>query len=57
MLTYSLELAEKREKKLILELEDWKQRASKEVEESFKENPFKNLILQIYLNIYCDNRL
>jgi hypothetical protein len=45
VLTYSLELAEKREKKLILELEDWKQRASKEVEESLTGNKQKvNLI-------------
>ena len=45
VLTYSLELAEKHEKKLILELEDWKQRASKEVEESLTGNKQKvNLI-------------
>lgn len=45
VLTYSLELAEKREKKLILELEDWKQRASKEIEESLTGNKQKvNLI-------------
>lgn len=33
------------------------QQFGKEIEEAFKEHPFKNLILQIYLNIYCDNRL
>ncbi|MBS1636923.1 MAG: ATP-binding protein [Bacteroidetes bacterium] len=38
VLAYSLELADKREKKLIAELEDWKARASKEVEESLSGN-------------------
>ena len=45
VLNYSLELAEKREKKLILEIEDWKQRASSEIEESLTGNKQKvNLI-------------
>lgn len=51
VLTYSLELAEKREKKLILELEDWKQRASKEVEESLTGNKQKVNIIEEELAI------
>jgi len=38
VLSYSLELADKREKKLADELEDWKIRAGKEVEESLSGN-------------------
>lgn len=38
VLSYSLELADKREKKLILELEDWKQKASAEIEEALTGN-------------------
>lgn len=45
VLNYSLELADKREKKLILEIEDWKQRASSEIEESLTGNRQKlNLV-------------
>jgi len=45
VLTYSLELAEKREKKLMLELDDWKQKASEEVETSLSGNRSKfNLV-------------
>jgi hypothetical protein len=45
VLTYSLELAEKREKKLIVELDDWNQKASSEVETSLSGNRSKaNLI-------------
>ena len=51
VLTYSLELAEKREKKLILELEDWKQRASKEVEESLTGNKQKVNLIEEELSI------
>jgi nitrogen fixation protein FixH len=38
ILTYSLELADKREKKLQNELSDWKQKASLEIEEQLTEN-------------------
>lgn len=51
VLTYSLELAEKREKKLILELEDWRQRASKEVEEALTGNKQKVNIIEEELAI------
>ncbi|MBI3520001.1 MAG: ATP-binding protein [Bacteroidetes bacterium] len=51
VLTYSLELAEKREKKLILELEDWKQRASTEIEQSLSGNRQKLNILEEELSI------
>jgi chromosome segregation ATPase len=51
VLTYSLELAEKREKKLILELEDWKQRASTEIEESLSGNRQKLNIIEEELAI------
>lgn len=45
VLNYSLELADKREKKLILEIEDWKQRASTEIEQSLTGNKQKiNLV-------------
>jgi hypothetical protein len=46
VLNYSLELADKREKKLVLELEDWKQRASSEVEESLTGNKQKINIVE-----------
>ncbi len=51
VLDYSLELAEKREKKLIIELEDWKQRASKEVEESLSGNKQKLALIEEELSI------
>lgn len=51
VLDYSLELADKREKKLILELEDWKQRASAEVEESLSGNRQKVNIIEEELAI------
>jgi hypothetical protein len=45
VLTYSLELAEKRERKLIVELDDWKQKAGSEVETSLTGNRQKaNLV-------------
>lgn len=45
VLSYSLELAEKREQKLIEELEEWKQRAGTEIETSLSGNRQKvNLI-------------
>lgn len=46
VLSYSLELAEKREKKLILELEDWKQRANTEIEEALTGNRQKLVIVE-----------
>jgi len=51
VLTYSLELAEKREKKLILELEDWKQRASTEIEQSLSGNRQKLNIIEEELSV------
>jgi hypothetical protein len=51
VLTYSLELAEKREKKLILELEDWRQRASTEIEQSLSGNRQKLNIIEEELSI------
>ncbi|MFL5752558.1 MAG: ATP-binding protein [Bacteroidia bacterium] len=51
VLSYSLELAEKREKKLINELEDWKQKASAEIEESLKGNRQKQNIVEEELMI------
>jgi hypothetical protein len=51
VLTYSLELAEKREKKLLLELEDWKQRASTEIEQSLSGNRQKINIIEEELSI------
>jgi hypothetical protein len=38
VLTYSLELADKREQKLVIELEDWRSKAGSEVEESLTGN-------------------
>ncbi|MCF8423200.1 MAG: ATP-binding protein [Bacteroidia bacterium] len=46
VLTYSLELADKREKKLLLELEDWRQRASTEIEQSLSGNRQKINIIE-----------
>ena len=51
VLDYSLELADKRERKLILELEDWRQRAGKEVEESLTGNKQKINIIEEELAI------
>ena len=51
VLTYSLELAEKREKKLLLELEDWRQRASTEIEQSLSGNRQKINIIEEELSI------
>ena len=51
VLNYSLELADKREKKLILEIEDWKQRASNEIEQSLTGNKQKINILEEELAI------
>ena len=51
VLNYSLELADKREKKLILEIEDWKQRASTEIEQSLSGNKLKINIIEEELAI------
>ncbi len=51
VLTYSLELAEKREKKLMNEFEDWKQKASAETEEALKGNRQKQNIVEEELAI------
>ena len=51
VLNYSLELADKREKKLILEIEDWKQRASIEIEQSLSGNKQKINIIEEELAI------
>ncbi len=51
VLNYSLELADKREKKLILEIEDWKQRASTEIEQSLTGNKQKINIIEEELAI------
>jgi hypothetical protein len=51
VLNYSLELADKREKKLILEIEDWKQRASTEIEQSLSGNKQKINIIEEELAI------
>lgn len=51
VLTYSLELAEKREKKLMLELDDWKQKANEEVETSLSGNRNKFNLVEEELNI------
>lgn len=51
VLSYSLELAEKRERKLIGELEDWKARAGKEVEESLSGNRQKLNLIEEELSI------
>lgn len=51
VLNYSLELAEKREQKLMLELEDWQQRANAETEEALKGNRQKLGIIEEELSI------
>jgi hypothetical protein len=51
ILSYSLELAEKRERKLIAELDEWKQKAGSEVEESLTGNRQKLNIVEEELAI------
>jgi len=51
VLTYSLDLADKREKKLSDELEDWKNRAGKEVEETLTSNRQRLNIIEEELSI------
>ena len=51
VLTYSLDLADKREKKLSDELEDWKNRAGKEVEETLTSNRQRVNIIDEELSI------
>ena len=51
VLSYSLELAEKRERKLVDELEDWNSRASKEVEQSMSGNRQRLNIIEEELSI------
>ncbi|MCD6066421.1 MAG: ATP-binding protein [Bacteroidetes bacterium] len=51
VLSYSLELAEKREKKLMLELDDWKQKASEEIEASLSGNRNKFNLVEEELSI------
>lgn len=51
VLTYSLELAEKREQKLNQELEEWNSRAGKEVEESLSGNRQRLNIIEEELSI------
>ncbi len=51
VLAYSLELAEKRERKLIEELEEWKQKAGAEVETSLSGNRQKLSLLEEELAI------
>ncbi len=51
VLTYSLELAEKREQKLIVELEDWRIKAGGEVEESLTGNRQRLNIIEEELSI------
>jgi hypothetical protein len=51
VLVYSLELAEKREAKLVSELEEWKQKASTEVETSLTGNRQKQNLLEEELSI------
>jgi hypothetical protein len=51
VLSYSLELSEKREKKLITELEDWKNRAGSEIEQSLSSNRQKQNLLEEELSI------
>ena len=51
VLSYSLELADKREKKLSEEFEDWKLRAGKEIEESLSGNRQRLNIIEEELNI------
>lgn len=51
VLTYSLELADKREQKLATELEDWRSRAGKEVEESLTGNRQRLNLIEEELSI------
>lgn len=51
VLAYSLELAEKREKKLVSELEEWSQRAGSEVESTLTGNRQKQNLLEEELSI------
>lgn len=51
VLSYSLELADKREQKLVIELEDWASRAGKEVEESLTGNRQRLNIIEEELSI------
>jgi len=51
VLAYSLELAEKREQKLIEELEEWKQRAGVEIETSLSGNRQKLNLIEEELSI------
>ena len=51
VLTYSLDLADKREKKLSDELEDWKGRAGKEIDETLTSNRQRLNIIEEELSI------
>lgn len=51
VLEYSLELADKREKKLVIELEEWQQKASTEIESSLTGNRQKQNLLEEELSI------
>lgn len=51
VLEYSLELADKREKKLVSELEEWNQKASTEIETSLTGNRQKQNLLEEELSI------
>jgi hypothetical protein len=51
VLEYSLELADKREKKLVVELEEWQQKANTEVETSLTGNRQKQNLLEEELSI------
>jgi hypothetical protein len=51
VLSYSLELAEKREQKLIEELEEWKQRAGTEIETSLSGNRQKLNLIEEELSV------
>jgi hypothetical protein len=51
VLTYSLELADKREQKLAAELEDWRMRAGKEIEESLTGNRQRLNLIEEELSI------
>jgi hypothetical protein len=51
VLTYSLELADKREQKLQIELEDWKIKAGTEVEDSLSGNRQRLNIIEEELSI------
>jgi hypothetical protein len=51
VLSYSLELADKREKKLTAELEDWVSRAGKEIEENLSGNRQRLNIIEEELSI------